>query len=115
MRYSLDISLIGTQNYLDSVKDEVPQADDEVVDTALYEEPTVGENMDSDLQLSGMIRFLEDTDRETAKDAILNLAGSFEDALVGSRMALHTCYHDESPPKSCQETVVWEVVEDEEV
>ena len=115
MRYSLDLKLIGSQSYLDLIKNEVPDKDDSVVDSDLYNEPTVSKNMDGDLQLSGMIRFIEDMDRETAKDAILNLAGSFEDASVGSRMALHTCYHDEDNPSPCQETTIWEVVEDEEV
>ena len=115
MRYSLDLRIVGNKAYLDSIKSEVPDEDDPVVDTKLYNEPTVSENEDNNLQLSGMIRFIEDADRKTAKDAILDLKGTFEDALVGSRMALHICYHDETPPKPCEETVIWEVVEDEEI
>ncbi len=109
MRYSLDLKLIGSQSYLDNAKSEVPQKNDPVVDSKLYNEPTISENMNGNLQLSGMIRFVEDTDRETAKDAILNLRGSFEGALAGSRMALHTCYHDEDPPSPCEETKIWEI------
>ena len=109
MRYSLDIRIIGNQTYLDSIRAELPAKNDKMVDTNLYNAPTITETEEGNLQISGMIRFIEDADRETVKNRILNLAGSFDEAFVGSRMALHTCYHDEETPKPCKETVIWEI------
>lgn len=116
MRHSLDLNLVGSESYLKPVKDEVPNKEDAIVDTELYNEPTISEEIDEEtgdptgnMEMIGMIRFIEDADRETVKEKILDLSGTFDKAEVGSRMALHTCYHDENPPKPCEETTIWEV------
>ena len=113
MRYSLDLRIIGNQAYLDSIKGKVPAEDDPMVDSDLYNAPTISETEDGNLQLSGMIRFIEDAGRKEVKEAILDLTDMVENAGIGSRMALHTCYHDENPPKPCKETVIWKVGEEE--
>jgi len=112
MRYSLDLKMIGDKSYLESIEDELPQKDDEIVDSELYNTPIYTEAPDGRTALTGMIRFIKDADRETAEQAILDLSGTFDKAEVGSVLKLHTCYHDQDPPKPCEATTIYEVVEE---
>lgn len=110
MRYSLDVRVVGPQAFLDRVVAALPSIGDLRVDPALYTPPMIAESMNGEVALSAMIRFREEADRATVEQAVLDLRGMFEEAEPGTRLALHTCYHDEKLSKPCEETVIYEVV-----
>jgi len=80
-----------------------------------YEVGTVGP---SDPRMDGftgyvghaMVRFNDGVSREAALDTITGLSGVLDGFTIGTTISLHTCFHDETPPRGCEVEVRYEVV-----
>lgn len=112
MKHSLDIRIISNnQGTLDGIMAALPGKDDSRVWSEQYNlTQSVDENGDN--VISGMIRFKEDQDRADVMAVAESVEGMFALCEPGSYLRLHTCYHDEDPPKPCEITVLYEVVEE---
>jgi len=113
MKYSLDLYIISNdQDTLDGIMAALPGRDDLRVWAEQYEAPTQSVDENGDSVLVGMIRFNEDQDRADVAEAAEAVGGMFALCEPGSYLRLHTCHHDEDPPKPCKITTLYEVVEE---
>jgi len=113
MKHSLDLYIVSNeQDTLDGIMAALPGEDDLRVWSEQYEAPTLSVDENGDNVLSGMIRFNEDQDRADVAEAAEAIEGMFALCEPGSYLRLHTCYHDETPAKPCEVTVLYEVVEE---
>lgn len=113
MKHSLDLRIISNdQKTLDYVLAALPGQDDPRVWAEQYQAPTQDVDESNDAVLLGMIRFNEDADRADIEYAVQGVSGMFARCEPGSYLRLHTCYHDENPPKPCEVTTLYEVVEE---
>jgi len=113
MKHSLDLRIVSNnQDTLDGIMAALPGADDSRVWSEQYETLTRSVDENGDNVISGMIRFNEDQDRADVAEAAEAVEGMFYLCEPGSYLRLHTCYHDETPAKPCEVTVLYEVVEE---
>lgn len=115
MVYSLDLYIIGSQTLRDQILALIPAAVDPQIWDGDYENINNVSVEDINFQPTGqstyqcMVRFNQSADRDTVEAALNNVAGVLNNADVGSYVQLHTCYHDEVPPKSCTVELKYEV------
>jgi hypothetical protein len=110
--YSLDIALRApTEAPLLAALTALPSATATGVLAPLYEVGGVSPAMlgEAGFRASAMVRFSDTTTRTTALDAVSIVSGVLSGFDIGSRISLHTCHHDESPPLPCEVEVVYEV------
>ena len=113
MKHSLDLRIIcNDKTTLDEIATNLPGADDARVWVEQYDPPTQSVDENGDAVLTGMIRFYEDADRADVEDAVQVVDGMFSLCEPGSYLRLHTCHHDETPPKPCEVTTLYEVIEE---
>lgn len=113
MKHSLDLQIISNdRETLDGIMAVLPGKDDPRVWADKYEAPVRFEDPDGNHVVVGTIRFNEDQDRADVASAAAAVKGMFALCEPGSYLRLHTCYHDEDPPKPCEVTVLYEVVEE---
>ena len=112
MKHSLDLRIIcNDKTTLTEIIAALPDADDARVWAEQFDALIQSVDENGDTVLSGMIRFNENVDRIDAGDAVKNVAGMFSLCEPGSYLRLHACYHDETPPKKCEVTTLYEVIE----
>jgi len=113
MKHSLDLYIVSNnQSVIDQLIAAAPAQEDETVWANGYKGITQSEDENGDHVLSGIVRFNEELSRDQAQVAIMGLAGMFALCEPRSYIRLHTCYHDETPPKPCAVTTLYEVVEE---
>lgn len=111
MKHSLDLMIVcNDKTTLDAITNALPSADDSRVWAEQYQAPVQSVDENGNAVLSGMVRFHEDIDRTDIEDAVQSVGGMFSLCEPGSYLRLHDCYHDTTPPKSCEVTTLYEVV-----
>ena len=112
MKYSLDLRIISNdQATRDAILASLPSGDDSRVWAEGFDALTESKDDNGDAVLSGMIRFNESADRDTIENEVKDAQGMFSLCEPGSYLRLHICHHDEDPPKPCEVTTLYEVVE----
>jgi len=113
MKHSLDLRIVcNDKTTLDAIAAALPGVDDARMWAEQYNAPTQLVDENGDFVLSGMMRFNEDVDRAGVEDSVQGIAGMFALCEPGSYLRLHTCHHDETPPKPCEVTTLYEVIEE---
>ena len=106
MKYSLDCHIRTNNNGIrNAVKQLIPDIDDSRVWDGAYD---FDDNEDAEgiMVFNCMMRFHTEADRNSVTTSVKGLAGVINACEDGSFVREHKCYHDETPPRACEEETI---------
>jgi hypothetical protein len=106
MKYSLDVYIISNNAGIrTAVKEVLPSKDHPSVWDGEYNW-NEGLNTDNNEYFSAEIKFNIKADRDGFTNSVKALDPIIDQCLPGSYVREHRCYHDETPPKPCEEETI---------